>query len=228
MTMRFIKTFVLPLLACLALFGSMNAQARGHGPLFAVPDADKGRTDLATLVLPVALDLEMVDGFVYPGFRNMFRKGDIEVKVLPGEREIALQYNQLFQIDADNHEVVKSKVVVLKFVAAAGKTYRATHEQFRNADAARAGTKNFVVRIEDDQGVNCVVGASQVERNWKGEETTTSRRDLVSEAAAAAAIPAPVAPATAPGAVIDQLKAAWQNASAADRAAFMDWARANP
>lgn len=235
--MRVLKIFLALALATVAAF----AQARG--PAFAVPDADKERTDLATLVLPESLDIEMVDGIVYPGFRNMFRKGDIEVRILPGEREVAVKYNQLFQITADMHEIVKSKIIVLNFVAEPGKRYRATHEKFRNVDAARAGTKNFVVKVEDEQGVNRVTAAGQVQKNWKGETTTTTRKDLVNPEAPVAAVAAPVAggtvaaaPVAAPATpavggglnAVELLKFTWQNASAADRAAFLEWVKANP
>lgn len=212
------------LLAMLALV-SFAAHGRG-GPLFAVPEADKGRTDLATLVLPVSLDIEMVDGIVYAGTRSVFRKGDVEVRILPGAREVALKYNQLFQLNADNHEIIRSKIVVLTFVAEPGKVYRATHEKFRNVDAAREGVKNFVVTIEDAQGANQVVSASQVQKDWKGEATTTSRKDLVSVSAAAAVTPA--APAAGGLNALDLLKFTWQNAGAADRAAFLEWVKANP
>lgn len=233
--MRVLKIFLALALATVAAF----AQARG--PAFAVPDADKERTDLATLVLPESLDIEMVDGIVYPGFRNMFRKGDIEVRILPGEREVAVKYNQLFQITADMHEIVKSKIIVLNFVAEPGKRYRATHEKFRNVDAARAGTKNFVVKVEDEQGVNRVTAAGQVQKNWKGETTTTTRKDLVNpDVAMASAAPAPVVAVPAAGSApvaaapagglnaVELLKFTWQNASAADRAAFLEWVKANP
>lgn len=221
--MRLLKYFLLVMIACLPL----TTQARD--PLFAVPDTDKSRSDLATLILPISLDLQMVDGFVYPGFKNMFRRGDIQVRILPGEREIAVLYNQLYKLNADDHEIVKSKIVVLRFVAEPGKTYRASHEKFRNVEAARAGVRNFVVKIEDEQGANQVVDASQIQKNWRGEETITTRKDLVStNAAVAAASASPTTPATDAVNAIEVLKFTWQNASAAQRAAFMEWVQAQP
>ncbi len=221
--MKLLKYFLPALLACL----SFTTQARD--PLFAVPDADKARNDLATLVLPISLDLQMVDGFVYPGFKNMFRRGDIQVRILPGEREIAVLYNQLFQLNASDHEIVKSKIVVLRFVAEPGKTYRATHEKFRDVEAARAGVRNFVVKIEDEQGANQVVDASQIQKNWRGEETITTRKDLVStNAAVAAASAAPTTPAAGAVNAVEVLKFTWQNASATERAVFLEWVQAQP
>ncbi|MFZ5699443.1 MAG: DUF2057 family protein [Pseudomonadota bacterium] len=221
--MRLLKYCLLVMIVCLP----PTTQARD--PLFAVPDIDRTRSDLATLVLPISLDLQMVDGFVYPGFKNMFRRGDIQVRILPGEREIAVLYNQLYTLSADDHEIVKSQIVVLRFVAEPGKTYRATHEQFRNVEAARAGVRNFVVKIEDAQGANQVIGARQIQKNWRGEETITTRKDLVSTNAAIAAVPAaPTTPATDTVNAVEVLKFTWQNASAAQRAAFMEWVQAQP
>lgn len=251
-------------LLCILLLALLPAVSfAGKATVLAVPPEEKARTDLATLVLPLTLDMQLVDGIAYPGFRSLGRKGELAVKVLPGEREIALKYSQLFEIGSDDHEVVRSKTMVLLFVAEPGKVYRAVHDDFRTLEAAHEGVRNFVVRVEDEAGVNRVVGATQTSRDWKGEETTTRRKDLVNpEVAATVAPPAVVAPsappvaaapamaASAPAAApaatpqaapqaapaagggtlnaLELLKFSWRNAPAADRAAFLDWAKANP
>lgn len=200
----------------------------------AVPASDAGRTDLATLLLPEALDIELVDGLEYPALRSMFRRGDLAVRILPGEREVALRYNQLFRFNADDHEIVRSGTMVLRFVAEPGQTYRAVHPAFRDVGAAREGVKNLELRIVDEAGSNRVTSASQVRRNWRGEQSTTARPDLVSsEATAAGAVAAKaVVPATtaSTGGVnaLDLLKFTWQNATAGERAAFMVWVQETP
>ena len=223
-----------------------------NSPVYAVPEAERDRADLATLLVPVSLDLEMVDGMDYPGLRAFVRKGDSAFRVLPGEREIAVKYNQLFQIDADNHEVVRSKIIVLRFMAEPGHTYRATHASFRNVEQARAAMKNFGISVVDEAGINRVTSASQVQKNWAGEAVTTTRADLVGATAAApatAAVASPAAPVVAvPGALpvpvpvqaspaadtpaairsLDLLRFAWQGASAAELAAILEWVKANP
>lgn len=213
----------------LILAAILPGMATAAGPLFAVPEADRGRTDLATLIFPESLDIEMVDGLVYPGFKNFFRRGDTAMRILPGRREIALRYNMLFESGSGDHDIVKSKVMVLNFVAEPGKIYRTTHEKFRNAATARAGMQNFVVKIEDEQGVNRVLEAIQISKNWQGEETVTTRRDLVSAAAAPSVVTAPQAPPcdAVPG-TPDMLKYAWGNATAAERAAFVEWIGEHP
>lgn len=236
--MHVLKTLGLWLLLGLA------GLAQADSTVYAVPDSDRGRNDLAALIVPESLDIEMVDGIVYKGFKGWLRKGETQVYVLPGEREVALKYNQLFQQGANDHDIIKSKIIVLKFVAESGKAYRAKHAEFRNAVQARAGIENFVVQILDAEGNNRVNAASQVQKNWKGESTTTTRSDLVSAAAPTAPVVAAVVamPATAPAATsspaatpaagglsaLGLLQFTWQNASAADRAAFLDWAKANP
>lgn len=228
------KTTSWLLAACLALLPAL-AVAGSKKPLYAVPEADKARSDLAVLVLPEDTDIEMVDGFVYPGFKNLFRRGDLKVWILPGERQVALKYNQLFEWGSNQHEVVKSKVIVVGFTAKPGETYRVEHDRFTDVEAARKGVVNFVLRVVDAQGVNQVFGASQVSSNWKGEETVMKRTDLASPDAAAAALatqaataPVPVAaPASttspAPSGVLDSMKILWQNAGETDRAAFRVW-----
>lgn len=255
------------LMGVTALLAVAAAQA-GATVVYAMPDTDRARTDLAVLLVPESLDLELVDGLTYPGFKSMFRRGESQVYIAPGQREIAVRYNMFFQTTVNDHDVVKSKIIVLTFVAEPGKTYRATHAKFRNAQEARAGTENFVVQVTDTDGVNRVLAAKQVQKNWLGESTVATRSDLVSAtavAAATAALPAaaaavPVtttaAPATVPAAAMpatavapvaaapqapaspapmagglkagDLLKFSWQNASAAERAAFLDWVKANP
>lgn len=195
----------------------------------AVPAADADRTDLVTLLLPEALDVELVDGLEYPALRSMFRRGDLAVRILPGEREVALRYNQLFQLTADDHEIVRSGVMVLRFVAEPGQTYRAVHPVFRDVRAAREGVKNFELRIVDEAGSNRVAAASQVRKNWRGEQSTTTRPDLVS-GEAAKAVAKEMVPMASTGGVnaLDLLKFTWQNATAGERAAFMTWMQENP
>lgn len=222
------RVFALCLTMCLALIPLAQAK---KGPYYAVPDPDKIRSDLATLVLPEAIDIQMVDGIEYPGFKNLVRRGDIVVKVLPGEREVALKYNQLFEWGSGEHEMVRSKVLVLGFVAEAGKTYRVEHDRFRNVEEARAGVQNLSLRLKDEAGNSVVFGAVQVNRNWKGEETVMKRTDLVSPDAAAAAMAArAAAPVTEPAltGALEALKFSWQNASDADRAAFRAWINTVP
>lgn len=235
------KPVSLLLAACLALLPALAAGAK-KGPMYAVPEADKTRQDLATLVLPEAIDIQMVDGFEYPGFKNLFRRGDILVRILPGDRQVALKYNQLFEWGNGEHEMVRSKVIVLGFTAEPGKTYRVGHDQYKTVQEARKGVENFVLRLTDADGRNVVFGASQVSSNWKGEETVMKRTDLASPDAAAAALAArsavvaapvavPVADAAAPaaaGGAFESLKFIWQNASEADRAAFRAWIASPP
>lgn len=233
------KLLSVVLAACMVLL-PVAGLAKPKGPMYAMPADDRGRTDLATLILPEALDIQMVDGFEYAGFKNLFRRGDIEVRILPGEREVALKYNQLFEWGNNQHEMVRSKIIVLGFTAQPGKVYRATHDTFKTVEEARKGIENFVIRIEDETGTNQVYGASQISSNWKGEETVMKRRDLASPdaavaalAARAAAAPAPAAGASAAAAApattaaatggLDALRSAWQAASEADRAAFRAW-----
>lgn len=222
------------------LFLVLTGIARAGEPIYALPDSERARNDLAVLLLPSSLELEMVDGLVYPGLKSFFRKGDTNVYLLPGEREVSLRYNEFFQTTPNDHDIIKSKVISLKFVAEPGKTYRAKHADFRNAAQARTGVVNFVLNIVDDAGNNRVIGATQTQKNWRGEASTASRPDLVSESARAVAVSAVTAPAVAPVApsapqspggglnALDLLKFTWQNADASNRAAFLEWVKANP
>lgn len=218
-----------------------GAWAAPRTTILAVPAAESARTDLATLVLPEAIDIQQVDGLEYPGMGSVLRRGDLPVRVLPGEREVALRYNQLFQTTADEHDIVKSRVIVLRFRADPGVAYRVVHPRFRDAREAREGVKNLVLSIEDPAGNNRVLAASQVATGLSGQEAvSTTRPDLVSKSAvneaAAAKEAVPVASVTEAGTATPQggvnalelLKFTWQNASAEDRAAFLRWARENP
>lgn len=219
---------LLALSLVLAPWPALAAQAPKVGKtVVAVPADQAGREDLATLLLPESVDGVLVDGLDYPGLGSVFRRGDMALKLLPGEREVALRYNQLFKTTADDHDVVKSKVMVLRFVAEPGQVYRAAHARFRDAAEAREGVKNFVLRIEDAAGNNRVIGATQTSTSWRGEQVTTARPDLVSPVAAAAVAPAVPPPAGGLNA-LDLLKFTWQNAGATDRAAFLEWLKANP
>lgn len=237
-----------PRLLLVLLLATLSLPAMARKDVLAVAPEDSARADLVTVLVPEAIDVEMVDGIDHPGLRALFRRGDMGVKMLPGERELAVRYKNLFQLTADDHEIVKSKVIVLTFIGEPGKTYRLVHPEFRDVRAARDGVKNLVLKIMDDQGVNRVVGAKQVNTTWQGESTVTTRKDLVSPAAVAA-VAVVAAPVTAPAApvpgvvpgtgnaaagsaagsnALEFLKFSWKSATAADRAAFLEWAKANP
>ncbi len=245
------KVFAL-LLACMVALTPSLAMAGKKGVYYALPEADKTRTDLATVILPEAIDIQMVDGIEYPGFKSLFRRGDIQVKVTPGEHQIALKYNQKFEWGDHQHEFVRSKVLVLGFTAEPGKIYRVEHDNFRTVDEARVGVQNLSLRMKDAAGNSVVFGAAQVSTNWQGEETVMKRTDLVSPDAAAAALAARAAASSATatpaisaaavtasaatampgqaatGAAFESLKFTWQNASEADRAAFRAWINTAP
>lgn len=235
----------------LAVAGLLLAGTALGRTVSAVPAGEEGRTDLATLVLPETLDAQLFDGLDVPGLTGLVRKGEIAVQMLPGQHEIALKYSQLFEIPPGDHEIVRSKTMVLTFVAEAGRTYRATHEEFHKLDRAREAVRNFVVRIEDEQGNNRIIAATQATTNWRGQTSVSTRRDLVdaAAAAAAAAMVPPAAVAVSPAAqvtvaapsaaasaapvgggvdALQLLKFTWQGASAEQRAAFLEWATANP
>lgn len=215
-----------PLFLCALLLVAPAAWAQKK-PVVAVPAAEASRADLPTLVLPESIDIQQVDGLEYPGMGSVLRRGDLPVRLLPGEREVALRYNQLFQSTSDMHDIVKSKVLALRFVAEPGMTYRVVHPRFRDAREAREGVRNLVLSIEDASGNNRVIGARQTAESLFGQEAVTTRPDLVAKTVVAGGESTPVGNAvTTPAAgvnALDLLKFTWQNASPDERAAFLRW-----
>lgn len=73
-----------------------------------------------------------------------------------GEHVLSVRYTQLFNINADEHDILKSKPMAIRFTAEAGQTYQLSVTPPKRYDAAKEFAKQPDIRL-----VNKTAGTSQ-------------------------------------------------------------------
>lgn len=157
-----------------------------------------------------------------------------------GQHTLLVEYSDIFDVDADNHEKVVSRPVKITFVAEAGKRYQVQHEPQKRLNHAKSFAENpdfWVVELPGETRVPVTVELSRPREFLAGlkfENTPTYEfaSDKVQAAApvavagaagVAVAAPAGQAAAGAETPHLKMLQYSWQNASAAERDAFLRW-----
>lgn len=221
------------LLLCSLVF---TACASGrHHKLYEGDPAQAAHIDSFETVLIKYIDNEdMGVGFI--GQKHVY---DIQA----GQHTLLVEYSDIFDVDADNHEKVVSRPVKITFVAEAGKRYQVQHEPQKRLNHAKSFAEKPDFRVVELPGGTRVPVTVELSRpreflaGLKFENTPTYEfaSDKVHAAApagaavvAGAAGVAAAAPAgqAAPGTEAPHLKMlqySWQNASAAERDAFLKW-----
>lgn len=188
-----------------------------------------------TLVTPeeipvLALDQQEVNG-------SFFRSNKTTYKLDPGTHEIAVRYEQLFNLTNGEHDVLKSAVVSVRANLEDNKTYRLSLvNPPKNYDVAKDYVKQPVIAVLDEQGKviaqqqgldnapKPMLGSSFFNRvmDFRNKpemqkDLTTNQTDNNSQAVTSSA------KASATIGNLEQLKQLWQNASKQEREQFMQF-----
>ena len=160
-----------------------------------------------------------------------------------GQHVLLVEYSDIFEVDADQHDKVVSRPAKVTFVAEAGKQYQVQHppqQRLNNAKAFAEKPDFWMVELPSGERV-----ASQVELSrprsflpaLKFENTpqyefasdavvapATSSAAGSAVAASSAAVAAGAASAeSAELSNLKMLQYSWKNASEQERAAFLEW-----
>lgn len=65
-----------------------------------------GHDQEVQLILPLNFELLSLDGQEVAQFNQTFRNHDLNIKLTAGLHTLVMRYNDLFQIDADNHQTL--------------------------------------------------------------------------------------------------------------------------
>lgn len=195
-----------------------------------------------TLVTPeeipvLALDQQEVSG----GF---FRSTKTTYKLDPGMHDIAVRYEQLFNLNNGDHDVLKSAVISLRANLEDNKTYRLSLvNPPKNYDVAREYVKQPIIAVLDEQGKiiaqqqgmdnapKPILGSSFFNRVMDFRNKPETQKDFTTEqgnnykAATTAAITSSATGSTTAGtsAHLEQLKQLWQKSSEQEREQFMQF-----
>jgi len=194
--------------------------------------------EVGTVILPLSLEIESVDGRKVPRRSSLLRSGEVRLKLLPGDHVLEVYYEEYWDLGDGSQEDVKSSSVVLNLSVEAGKRYILAHRKPSNiADARLLAKKLEVWAVPDESG-------DPTESHTPPTPTETppgGREQLGSSAApvgasepdtaalsigAASVVSSSADTQAAPGEeqpAMDQLKLWWERATPAEREAFRSW-----
>ncbi|GLQ33701.1 DUF2057 family protein [Litoribrevibacter albus] len=113
------------------------------GPIHYYKGEPRDESKLATIILPEEIDVVAVNN--RKRALPLVRGETYELKLLPGLNELVLEYDTLWELDADTHETVTSDVVMISQVLKAGDVYSISVPKFDSLSAAKQYAKNFKV-----------------------------------------------------------------------------------
>lgn len=108
------------------------------GPLQTYAGAARPPSDVVLVDVPEEIEVMAIDGHEPP---PSFLKSRVQLALLPGEHVFSLRYVELFQLNADEHDVVRSKQAALRFTAVAGSHFRLQIPKQASVAAAREFAK---------------------------------------------------------------------------------------
>lgn len=225
---------LLVLVACVFL---LSACARN--PVVQLYDGEPRADDqIMTVRVPSQIEVYSINGSKVSGVNSFFNAGDKDLKLLPGRYEIIAYYKELWDLDANNHEVLKSDPTKFIVNGKAGQLYRVDYDRPQNADQARTLEANFKGWVEEvnsgekipsqnsglvlDRGILAPLTGSEVKPadNTPKPGTAIAPQQATQAASESASTSQSVAPAAS---YLDTLKAQWHQATPAERREFLQW-----
>lgn len=193
--------------AAVALAVAALAGCAAQGPVKVYDGAVRQPAETVMVSVPEQIEVMSIDGREPP---PSFLKSRVTMALLPGEHVLSLRYVELFQINADDHEVLRSKQAALRFTAAAGSAYNLEIPKQANLDAARKFSKDpqfKLVSVKDGSAIPSAPIKSYAE---------ASLIDTISKAFDGNQEQQPVTNT-------DLLKDVWGRATPDERKAFREW-----
>ncbi len=181
-------------------------------PVTVHAQAVTGATADATVKSTELVQVLSVDGLEQPG--ALFGSRRMALPLSPGEHVISVRYNQLFQLGADDHDIVKSPPVAFRFTAEPGKLYEFRINPPKRYDDARKFAANPDIQLVDTVSGEARSGilikslgqASLVDTMGKAFQSAMDNTEN-----------------SASNGTLENLKALWMNATPAERQAFAAW-----
>lgn len=164
--------------------------------------------EVALLELPEHVQVMAIDGREPP---PSFLRSSVVLALLPGEHVLSLRHVQLFQLNSEEHEVVRSRQAALRFVAVASGRYRVDAPLQDSVGAARQFAREPVFRLVDAGG-GAAVESVPVKSYAEASLIDTLGRAFDSQSGEAG-----------PVSNTDLLKDIWSRSSSEERQAFRIW-----
>lgn len=197
----------------ISFFAIMLAGCAAPGPAKLYEGAFRTAAETAMIRLPEQVQVMALDGQEQTG--SLLQRDQL-LAVLPGEHVFSLRYVELFQINSEEHEVVRSRQSALRFTAVAGHEYRIEMDKQGSLEVARKFAKDPKFRLVDvssgavteSTAIKSYAEASLVDTITKAFDSSDSKAQGPTH--------------------LDLLKDVWGRASPEDRAGFRVWLDQQP
>lgn len=132
-----------PRIIVVALF-ALVLSACARSPVVQLYDGPvKSDTQVVTVRVPSQLEVFTVNGKEIEGVNTFFASDYKDLKLTPGRYEILAYYKELWQLDADNHEIVKTNPANFIVDGKPGDMWVLGYQQPKDVEAARAMEDSF-------------------------------------------------------------------------------------
>ena len=200
--------------------------------------ADRPVSELLVVNIPMEMEILMINDQPVEGAAQVFTYGNRELHLAPGAYRIAAFYKNLFQINADEHEVIKTEPALFTIDGKAGDSFQIGFDAPADLEEAQAMEDNFRGWVRNEQTGEQVAGEQtnlMRDRGFISVFAAESAETVETVAPQAAIVkPATTQPATTEptdngqGEYLDLLKAHWNQATSAERRAFLKWISGAP
>ena len=144
-----------------------------------------------------------------------------ELELAPGSYRLQLKYSDLYDTGFDDHEVIESEPFWVTLDVAAGQNYELVFDRARSAAAAKLFAQSPVVRLRANGQSLAATMPSAAPVAASNSETAAPAVKPVSASVSAAPKAVSVAPATQGISAASMLEFWWQQATPAERQAFL-------
>lgn len=222
------RHFAVVTAVALALLLSACASKTPVVKLYQGPDLPTA--EVITVRVPVEVDVLMVNDELIQGGSTLFAFGSRDFHLKPGSYTLAAYYKELWQINADDHETVKSDPARYAFEGKAGDVFELSFDRPQSLEDARALAKDFrgyLVNTASGERVNGepsgLISSGGFMRLVTNVTAVEQKKVSAVEPQAAASSSGAAAAAAGGISSLDLLKAHWNQADADERRAFIEW-----
>ncbi len=104
--------------------------------------------DVSTrIALPLDLEVIELDGRVISQGKQRFRSDAMTLVLPPGPHQLIVVYETLWDLDGDNHEVIRSQPILFEFDARNGEQWSFDYERPVQIKQARTFAENSLIRL---------------------------------------------------------------------------------
>lgn len=161
-----------------------------------------GKNLEATLVLPVEFNLLTLDGREVSSFTQGFRNKNLTIQLPAGPHTVVIQYEDVWEVDDENHERITSGKLIIEANLKAKETYHLSFSPLKNLEQAQGFSANPKLSLNNGQQF---FYASHIKKDNPLEFNTKSAQGETE-------LPR-----------LEQLKYWWQQASQYEKKQFIKW-----